>query len=328
MSWDPRVGRRLKLRDLHILMEVVKAGSMGKAADRLNVSQPVVSKAVATLERALGVRLLDRSVRGIELTEYGRAALKCGVAVFDDIKKGIEEIEYIADPTVGLVRVGCSDPEFVGIVTDVIERLSARHPCIAFDVVRTDATAPYRDLEAREVDFLMTTLFGHLNSDHLDVEVLYNEPIVVAVGLQSQWASRRRVDLSELVGEPWLLAPAGGFATAVLIDAFRARGLSPPKPVVVCSSERRLALLTSGRFITSVPGIMLQSAARRLSIKALPVRLSNQHRPVGIVTLKGRSLSPVAELFIECAREVAKPLARDKRRSVRGRSSTDSPHAS
>jgi DNA-binding transcriptional LysR family regulator len=123
MPWEQRVGRRLKLRDLHILMEVVNAGSMGKAADRLNVSQPVISKAVASLERTLGVRLLDRRMQGIELTDYGRAALKCGIAVFDDLKKGIEEIEFIADPTAGVVRVGCSEPEFASVVSTVINRL-------------------------------------------------------------------------------------------------------------------------------------------------------------------------------------------------------------
>jgi LysR family pca operon transcriptional activator len=78
MSVDPRVGRRLKLRDLQIFMEVVRAGSMGKAADRLHVSQPVISKAIAGLERTLSVRLLDRTMRGVNLTAYGRAALKCG----------------------------------------------------------------------------------------------------------------------------------------------------------------------------------------------------------------------------------------------------------
>src|SRR5262245_49822995 len=122
MSLDPRVGSRLKLRDLHILIAVVNAGSMGKAADRLNVSQPVISKAVASLEHSLGVRLLDRNKRGVELTDYGHAALKCGIAVFDDLKRGIDEIDFIADPTMGTVRVACSDPEFAGIVSDTIER--------------------------------------------------------------------------------------------------------------------------------------------------------------------------------------------------------------
>ena len=310
MSWDQRVGRRLKLRDLHILMEVVKAGSMGKAADHLNVSQPVISKAVASLEHTLGVRLLDRNMQGVELTDYGRAALKCGVAVFDDLKKGFEEIEFIADPTMGTVHIGCTDPEFAGIVSDVIERLSPRYPRIVFHVVRVDQVAPYRDLESRNVDLLITTLVGNVRDDHVDTEILYAEPIVVAVGLRSPWARRRRVNLAELLDEPWILPPPESFAGPVVVEAFRACGLSVPQPVVICSATERIALLASGRFLTALPGTMLQIGARRLSIKALPVSLPARKRPVSIVTLKGRSLSPVAKLFIDCAREVAKSFAK------------------
>src|ERR1700704_4704774 len=96
-----RTGRRLKLRDLRILMTVVECGTMGKAAARLAGSQPVVSKAIADLEHALGVRLLDRSRRGVEPTPYGRALIKRGVAIFDEMRQGIEEIEFLSDPTAG-----------------------------------------------------------------------------------------------------------------------------------------------------------------------------------------------------------------------------------
>jgi DNA-binding transcriptional LysR family regulator len=307
MSWEQRVGRRLKLRDLHILMEVVNAGSMGKAADRLNVSQPVVSKAVASLEHTLGVRLLDRSMQGVELTDYGRAALKCGVAVFDDLKKVIEEIEFIADPTVGTVRVGCTEPEFAGIVSAVIDRVSPRYPRIEFHLVRVGVTATHRELEARNVDLVIADDRA-VNEDIMDVEPLYAEPIVVAAGLRSPWARRRRIDLAELVDEPWMLPAPGGVARSVVMDAFRARGLRAPRTVVVASSNMRTALLASGHFITAVPGAMLRIGAARLSIKALPVSLPGRHRAVAIFTLKGRSLSPVAQLFIESAREIAKPL--------------------
>src|SRR5262245_35845525 len=128
MLVNQRAAHRLKLRDLHILMEVVEAGSMGRAADRLHVSQPVISKAIAGLERTLGVRLLDRNMRGVNLTDYGRAALRCGLAVFDDLKKGFEEIEFIADPRVGVVRVGCTEPGFAGLVSAVVDLLSLRYP--------------------------------------------------------------------------------------------------------------------------------------------------------------------------------------------------------
>src|SRR6267143_1379486 len=79
-----RIERRLKLHDLRVLISVVQAGSMGKAAERLGTSQPAVSRTIADLEHALGVRLLDRSPRGIEATPYGRALINPGIAAFDE----------------------------------------------------------------------------------------------------------------------------------------------------------------------------------------------------------------------------------------------------
>src|SRR5438552_270642 len=99
MQWSERIGRRIRLRDLHILTEVVQAGSMAKAGNRLAISTPVVSKAIADLEHAVGVRLLDRSSQGIEATMYGRALLKWSGAAFDDLRHGVKEIEFLADPT-------------------------------------------------------------------------------------------------------------------------------------------------------------------------------------------------------------------------------------
>jgi len=86
MPWDDRTKRRLKLRDLDILLAVVETGSMGKAAKRLNTSQPAVSKAVVELEHALGVRLVDRSRRGVVPTPYGLALAKHSVAIFNDLR--------------------------------------------------------------------------------------------------------------------------------------------------------------------------------------------------------------------------------------------------
>src|SRR5437868_12188654 len=127
-----RIGRRLKLRDLRILMTVVECGTMGKAAERLAISQPVVSKAIADIEHALGVRLLDRSQRGVEPTPYGRALNKRGIAIFDEMRQGIEEIELLSDPTAGEVRIGATDPINAAIVAPVIDRLSRQHPRMTF----------------------------------------------------------------------------------------------------------------------------------------------------------------------------------------------------
>src|SRR5882757_8644664 len=105
MQLSDRIGRRMKLQDLHILMSVVQAGSMGKAAERLNSTQPAISRSIAELEHALGVRLLDRHRQGVEPTEYGRALLDCGVAVFDDLRQGVKNIAFLADPAAGELRI-------------------------------------------------------------------------------------------------------------------------------------------------------------------------------------------------------------------------------
>ena len=106
MQLADRIGSRLKLRELHILLAVAECRSMAKAAHDLAVSQPVVSKTIADLEAALGVRLLDRSRQGIVPTPYGRALLHRSFAAFDELREGVKEIEFLTKPTTGDVRVG------------------------------------------------------------------------------------------------------------------------------------------------------------------------------------------------------------------------------
>src|SRR5258708_27114067 len=108
-QWNDRVRRGLRLRDVDILMGVIQTGSMGKAAGALNMSQPAVSKAIAYLEHTLGVRLLDRSRQGVEPTPYGRALIKRGVAVFDELRQGVQDIRSLTHPTVGEIRMGGSE---------------------------------------------------------------------------------------------------------------------------------------------------------------------------------------------------------------------------
>src|SRR4029079_5255184 len=134
VQWADRIGRRLKLRDLHVLSAVVQWGSMAKAAQHLAVSQPVVSAAVSDLEHAIGVRLLDRSRRGGEPTIYGRALLKHGMVAFDALKQGVKEIEFLADPTAGELRIGCPEWISAGLLPVIIDRLLQKHPRIVFHV--------------------------------------------------------------------------------------------------------------------------------------------------------------------------------------------------
>src|SRR5204862_3205264 len=135
MELIDRVAYRLKLRDLRLLETVVRLRSMAKAAIQLNISQPAVSKAIAELEHVLGVRLVDRSRQGIEPTPHGRALLKRGAIIFDELRQGVTELEFLSDPTAGEVRIGGRSATAVGIIAAVIDRLARRYPRVSFHVV-------------------------------------------------------------------------------------------------------------------------------------------------------------------------------------------------
>src|SRR6202042_3999894 len=138
MDWSDRIGRRIRLRDLHIVLAVAESGSMTKASATLAISHPVVSKTFSDLEQTLGVRLFDRNPQGVELTAYGRALLKCGVNVFDEMRQGLKQIEFLTDPTSGDLAVGCPEIMNAGIMPAISERLLRQHPGIRLRVVHAD----------------------------------------------------------------------------------------------------------------------------------------------------------------------------------------------
>src|SRR6266545_4465997 len=215
MKWNDRIGRRLKLHDLHVLLTVAELGSMGKAAERLAVSQPSVSKAIADMEHTIGVRLLDRTSKGVECTAYGRALLQRGMGAFDELRQGIKDIESLADPTVGEVRVGCPEAIAAGLLSGVIDLFSRRHPRVLVSVVAANNMSPeFRPLRDRTVDFLVGRLSQPLApndaafaADDLEADVLFNERMFIVSGRKSPCARRRRIDLAELIDDPWILPP-------------------------------------------------------------------------------------------------------------------------
>src|SRR6266849_10286754 len=134
IDWESQIGRRLKLRDLHVFFTAVQRGSMSKAAQQLGVSQPAVSEIIADLEHALGVRLLDRRPQGIEPTIYGNAVLKRSTAVFDELKQSIRDVEFLADPTTGEIRIGCVESLSATIVPQIARRFSQQYPRVVVSV--------------------------------------------------------------------------------------------------------------------------------------------------------------------------------------------------
>jgi DNA-binding transcriptional LysR family regulator len=283
---------------------------MAKAATHLAMSQPAVSESIANLEHALRVRLLDRSTRGIEPTLYAHALLKRSHVVFDELRQGINDIEFLANPTVGEIRVACGDTLAAGLLPAVIDRLSRRHPEIVVRVVQANAeTLEFRELRERKVDLALARVSRSFVQDDFDVEILFDDPHRVVAGARSPWARRRKITLAELVNEPWLFA-SNQVIRELITEAFKARGLEIPQERVSASSILlRNHLLATGRFLTVLPDSVLRYNAKEWSLKTLPVDLGVKLRSVAIITLKNRTVSPVVQLFVEHVRAIAKTMS-------------------
>jgi DNA-binding transcriptional LysR family regulator len=308
MQWAGRIGRRLRLRDLHVLFVVAEEGSMAQAARRLAVSQPVVSQAIADLEHTLGVPLVDRHRKGVVPTLYGRALLTHSIVAFDALRQGVKELEFLADPSTGELRIGCPEWMMAGLVPEIIGRLARRYPRIVFHVQQTNSgTARFRELRQRSVDLVLGLTATVLEQEDLHADVLFQEQLAIVAGTNSRWAQRRKISLAELVTARWVLTPQTELPGSIIRDAFRASGVEPPLPAVSAFSiHLRNRLLATGDYLSVVPQSVLRILGTAVSFKALPVKLPIPPRPVAIVTLKKRTLSPVAKLFIDCARDVTK----------------------
>ena len=311
-DWERRIGRQLKLRDLHVLISVAQHGSMAKAAAHLAVTQPAISQAIADLERAVGVQLVDRGPRGVNLTTYGEKLLKRTTEAFDALKQGMRDIEFFSDPGSGEVSIG-ADMSYIagGFLAIMIQKVSDKHPRLAVHVVETTTSmsAPeFRELRERKVDLVLGRMSTPIVADDLNVEPLFDESIVVVTSAQNKWANRSEIDFATLSNEPWILAPSPNMARELVESTFRRKGLEPPHPkVTTYSIQLRMQLLATGKYLTVFTDSTVRYSADRWSLKILPIDLGPR-LPVVVVTLKHRTLSPAAELFIDEVRTTTRPV--------------------
>jgi DNA-binding transcriptional LysR family regulator len=308
ISVDSRLARRVKLHELRVLVAVAQYGTMARAAVQLRMSQPSVSQAVANLEHAFGVRLFDRSPRGVEPTLYARALLERTRVVFDELAQGIRDVAYLATPTVGEVTVGCPESLAAGLVPAAIERLAGRYPQISVHVVLAQpGEQEFPELRDRSVDILLGRLYRPVVDEEIDVEVIADDRFIVTAGARSAFARRRRVALRDLMDAPWILFPTDSLSGQYIAESFQRQHLGLPKNQFSSfSMQLRFHLLATGRFLTVLQRSVLAFNEKRWMLKPLPVDLGLASMPIVVFSVKGRTLSPVVQVFLEHLRAVAR----------------------
>ena len=182
--------------------------------------------------------LLDRHRQGVEPTEYGRALLDCGTTVFDELRQGVKNIEFLADPEGGVVRVGCIPPLAASFVSAVVDRLSRRYPRLIFHLVNTGTDALHRELRERNVDLLIARQLDSAADERGAFEFLFDDPYVVVAGAQHPWTRRRRIEPAELADGLWVLPPPDSPPGVIAMEAFRSARLPYPRVSVVAATPQ------------------------------------------------------------------------------------------
>jgi DNA-binding transcriptional LysR family regulator len=269
VDWERQLGRRVKLQALHALCAVAECGSLSQAARYFGCSQPAISALIAELEETVGVRLLDRSAKGVEPNIYGHALLRRWAVAFDELKQGLNDIESLAGSPAGELRIGCTEGVANAILKPIIEAFAAKHPSVClrvnYDATLTPELSQLRD---RNIDVCLGRWRKLPVADgDFNVEVLLEDETVVA-------ASKR----------------------------------SMPRPFLVTYSvPLRISMVANSEYITVFPASILRFN-HDLGLVTLPVELPPQVWPIAIVTLRNRVMTPAAQLFCEEVRAFARTL--------------------
>jgi DNA-binding transcriptional LysR family regulator len=310
--------RQLNPRDLRVFAVVAEHGNISKAAESLAISRPVISRTIAGLERALGVPLFDRSPKGVEPTFYGRALRKLAISVLDDLRQGMQEIDFLADPTAGELRIGCNESMTAGLVAAAISRLSRQYPKLNFHMELGDSEVlQLQTLRERKCELVVARQIAP--QPDMEAEALFPDQPLVWVDSRSKWLGCCEIGIAELADEPWILTTLDVQPGAPIFEAFRAVGLPVPRARITSTSfALRNTLVATGGFLTLIPESMLEFGPKPSPIRVLPVILPRWRMPIAIITLKNRTISPVAQLLMGYIRELAAPMARRHRHGVAG----------
>src|SRR5262249_33200571 len=200
------------------------------------------------------------------------------IAVFDELKQSVREIEFLADPTTGELKIACPLAISFTVIPHVIERFAEKYPRVTlhFDEVASASGARnFPELRDRKYDLVLargSSLHEDHQADDLNIAFLFDDQLVITAGAQSKWARRRRIDLAELVDEPWIMQAPQTWNHQRLAEAFHARGLDMPKASLLTLSMPIIThFLAKGRSIAAIP----RSVARFNSLNVLPRRFAD-----------------------------------------------------
>ncbi len=300
----------MELRDIEYFAVVAEHGSIGRAADALDLSQPAVSKSLRRLEQSIHAKVVKRTPKGVELTAVGNALLaqvRRLRLTLDDISREAADLSH---GQVGHLRIGTGAGFALHLVPTVCNSLLTEAPKVTLMVMVGDRDAMLMALRNGELDLAVTTIEAPRHDD-VAHEYLYDEEYVVYASAKHRLAKRKQLTLADLAQERWVMTTINNPAWRRLSEAFGNGGLPPPKiGVMTTYLPLRHDFIAASDFVAFGSREVARYAASRFPFSELRIKDLSVTRRVGVVYRKDAYLSPAARRFIEILKKTGKEIAK------------------
>ena len=296
--------KRLKSRQMLLLIALHEARSLRKAAATLNMTQPTATKLLQDLEHTIGLPLFDRGRRGMQPTNYGEVMIRHARLVLADLDRTRLELEALSSGATGQIKIGAVISAIPFLLARAVARLKREHPglFVSIDVGTSDALVPA--LAKGELDVLLARPLVLADRPEFNYTELIGEPLHIVSRVDHPLASLPSVSLRDLAAWPWTLLPAGSPMRKVLQPVFAQIGPGQPRDVVETSSMMTMiALLQESDMLAVMPDDVTEFNVRHGLLRRIPINLPPIMGSYGIVTRRDRPESPGTVAFLRHLRE-------------------------
>lgn len=299
---------RLKLRHLVLLDALAESGTVVGAAERLHVTQPVVTRALHELEDIVGVELFTRGARGITPTIFGLAFIDHARAVLAELRRAGRHVAELADADRGTVAVGTHLAGSNLLLPRAIAVLKSAHPQLTVVVHEATPDVLLAELMSGRVDLIVGRLTPRPGDERVTQIALHDEPIRLVTRAGHPTLDLLDPTLADLLAYPWILPVTETVLRHELEEIFLRENLPLPADRVECTSILTLRQLLLDTDVVAVLPMLIAEEDDRLAM--LPTPLEPLQRTVGVTVPAERSLSPSASALLESLRGVAEDLVR------------------
>ncbi|PWC32838.1 LysR substrate-binding domain-containing protein [Azospirillum sp. TSO35-2] len=303
MSTRRFLDQRLKLQMLRIADAIEAEGSILKAAAKLNLSQPALTKSLKEIEDIVGTRLFDRHTRGVCITEAGTTLVAAGRRILAEVHRLEEDLAILAKPDAGIVAVGALPVAAVGIIPGALAHLRARHPNIQVRMQqgRTEELLPL--LASGELDLVIGRLYAPPLPDDFHRERLWTEPISLLARNDHPIFATPEPVLDALRRYDFILPTVTQRVGHDIDTLLSLLDLLPEAPLRSNSCGFIREMLYGTDLIAVVPRLMMVGDLLRGSLRVIPVPVEAPDRPAGLILARGRPLRATGEIFVEVLRD-------------------------